>query len=397
MPCVRASSHQARESLGRVLPPVLLLTFIFFVHFLGRQLVGPLLPAMEEDVGFRHAGSGLLLLFVGVGLFLSQLGAAFVVAVLGYRRSIVLSLWGAAAAMAVVGCMDSVWALSLGFLGLGIMSGLYAPAGIAWISVLTRPQDWGKAMGIHETAPNLALILAPLVAAFALAWLSWRWAYLGLSAALAVTGILVAVWGEDTQARPTFPSLQRIRETATHPSFWILGGLLSLAVGVETGVYAVLPLFLVNERGYDLATANHLLGLSRIPGLAMVLISGWISDRLGSKTTLYLVLGMTGGTVILMALGPDSALIPLVFLQAAAAACLFPPILSVASGISTPENRALTISLSLAIAPVAGGGLLPAGIALAGDFGLFGPGLAVAGLLVLAGAVLVHFLDDAVR
>lgn len=397
MPCVQASSHQAREHLGRVLPPVLLLTFIFFVHFLGRQLVGPLLPAMEEELGFRHAASGLLLLFMGLGLFLSQLGAAFLLAVLGYRWSIVLSLWGAATAMAAVGCMDSVRALSLGFLGLGVMSGLYAPAGIALISVLIRPQDWGKAMGIHETAPNLALILAPLVATLTLAWVSWRWAYLGLSGALAVTGIMVAAWGVDTQAKPTFPSLKRIRETATHPSFWILGGLLSLAVGVETGVYAVLPLFLVNERGYDLATANHLLGLSRIPGLAMVLISGWISDRLGSKTTLYLVLGMTGGTVIVMGLGPDSALIPLVFLQAAAAACLFPPILSVASGISTPENRALTISLSLAIAPVAGGGLLPAGIALAGDFGLFGAGLAVAGILVLAGTVLVRSLGDAVR
>ena len=78
-------------------------------------------------------------------------------------------------------------------------------------------------------------------------------------------------------------------------------------------------------------------------------------------------------------------LIPAIFLQAAASACLFPPILSAASGISTPENRALTISLSLAVAPVAGGGLLPAGIALAGDLGSFSSGLAAAGIFALSG------------
>ena len=84
---------------------------------------------------------------------------------------------------------------------------------------------------------------------------------------------------------------------------------------------------------------------------------------------------------------------PAVYVQAAASACLFPPILSAASAISTAENRALTLSLSLAVAPVVGGGLLPAGIALAGDLGSFGTGLAAAGLLIVAGIGLVPRLS----
>jgi NNP family nitrate/nitrite transporter-like MFS transporter len=347
---------------------------------------------MEEDLGISHAVSGLFVLSTGIGLFLSQLGAAFLTAALGYRWCIVLSLWGTAAAMAAVGGVGSVWALFAAFFGLGITSGLYATSGIALISVLIRPQDWGKAMGIHELAPNLALILAPFFATAVLALVSWRWAYIGLSVVLLIMGTVYAARGADPRSRATYPDLQRIREIAANPSFWVLGGLLSLSVGVETGVYAVLPLFLVNERGYDLVTANQLLGLSRIPGLAMVLVSGWISDRLGPGATLRMALGLTGVTVIFMGIGPEGALVPAVFLQAAGAACLFPPILAAASGISTPENRALTIALSLAIAPVAGGGLMPAGIALAGEAGSFGLGLAGAGLLVLAGTLLVRLL-----
>ncbi|MCF8109736.1 MAG: MFS transporter [Desulfohalobiaceae bacterium] len=142
----------------------------------------------------------------------------------------------------------------------------------------------------------------------------------------------------------------------SNPSFWCLGVLLSLAVGGETGVYAMVPLFLVNERAFNLAEANHLLGLSRVPGIVMVLLSGWITDRLSPSFTVSMSLAVTGAAIILLALGPDILVAPAVFLQAVAAACLFPPILAMASAIATTENRALTLSLSLAVAPVIGGG-----------------------------------------
>jgi hypothetical protein len=50
------------------------------------------------------------------------------------------------------------------------------------------------------------------------------------------------------------------------------------------------------------------------------------------------------------------------------------------------------LSLSLAVAPVIGGGLLPAGIALAGDFGSFSAGLVGAGILTSAGIGLVFLM-----
>jgi NNP family nitrate/nitrite transporter-like MFS transporter len=214
--------------------------------------------------------------------------------------------------------------------------------------------------------------------------------YLCLSAVLLILGGIYLFTGVDSQTRPSPPDMDRTREIVTRSAFWRLGLMLSLAVGVETGVYAMIPLFLVNERAFDLADANRLLGLSRIPGIVMVLLAGWLTDRLNPAVAVSAALGLTGGAVVCLGIGPDIMLVPAVFVQAAASACLFPPILAMASNISTPENRALMLSLSLAVAPVAGGGLIPAAIALAGDISTFGAGLAGAGLLTIAGILLVR-------
>ena len=375
--------------LDRVLGPVLLLTCIFFIHFVSRQIAGPLLPAMELELGLSHTQSGLFVLFMGFGFFLSQIGSAFLVCRWGYRRCILVSLWGGAAACCCLGAMKSALTLSFAFLGIGITGGLYVPAGIALITVLVRPQDWGKAMGIHELAPNIALISVPFLATAVVLLHSWRMGYLLLAGGLVVLALVYTFFGVDSRDRPSAPDGARIREIVSNPSFWCLGLLLSLAVGVETGVYTMVPLYLVNERAFDLAEANQLLGLSRIPGVVMVLASGWLTDRLSPSLTVSMGLGVTGAAVVLLGLGPDWLLTPAVFIQALSAACLFPPILSMASQISSLENRALTLSLSLAVAPLIGSGLLPAGIALAGDLGSFAAGMVGAGLLTMLGIGLV--------
>jgi MFS transporter, NNP family, nitrate/nitrite transporter len=381
------------EPLAGRLWPVLFLTLIFFLHFLARQLAGPMLPAMEQDLQIGHAVGGLFILFMGTGFFLSQLGAAFLTAWFGYRSCIILSLWGAAGAMCLIGVPGSVSTLFPAFFLLGLAGGLYVPSGIALISILIRPGDWGKSMGIHELAPNFALILAPFFATAILEIGSWRGGYLALAASLAVMGAVYARWGPGVPARGSVPDMRKIKDVAGNPAFWGLAGLISLAVGLETGVYAVLPLFLVNERSFVLASANRLLGLSRVPGLGIVLLSGWITDRLSPGTTLRLALLVSGLSLILLGMGPKGISVAAIFMQAAVAACLFPPILSAASGVSTPENRALTISLSLAVAPILGSGLVPAGIALAGDLGSFGMGLAAKGVVVLFGVLLIRLIE----
>lgn len=384
--------HHDPSPLAASFGPVLLLTFVFFGNFSVRQLVGPLLPAMEAELGMGHQQSGNLVLMLGIGLFTGQLAAAVLNGWKGYKVSITISLWGAAAASFIISLLTSPAALYLAFIVLGMTAGIYSPTGIALVTALVRPPDWGKALSIHEFAPNLALVAAPFIGSAAIAMGSWRSAYLGCAAVLAFMAVVQMVWGKDASHLPVPASMDQIKVATSDVSFWVIALMLSIGVCLETGVYTMVPLFLVNECGFEMARANYILGWSRVPGLLMVLVSGWITDRFSAGTTIAAALGINGMSIVLMAVGPVAWVVPAIFVQGAATAAMFPPILAGISSIVEAKDRSLYLSLSLAITPVFGGGMVPAFIAYVGEMSSFSLGMVVTGVLTLCGIGLVPLL-----
>ncbi len=389
---VPARRVQIARGFYRTYLSAVLLAVVFFGSFSARLMVGPLLPAMEAEMGLGHLQSGMFVLMTSAGVFFGQISAAFLAGWRGYRFCIQISLFCAAAAAALIAVFRATAALYLCFVVIGLTGGLYVPAGIALITSLFHHRHWGRGLGIHELAPNLALILVPFLATWAIQGGSWRTAYLMVSGFLFLLGIVYTALGVDAPQRPHPPTMANFKSTAANPRFWLMAMLISLGVGLETGVYSMVPLFLVNEGAYTLSEANYLLGLSRLPCLAMVLLSGWITDRLGSKATICSALGLSGAAIVLLAAGPGNLIAPAIVAQGAATACLFPPILAAASAASTAQDRALSLSFSLAIALILGGGVLPAAIAWAGDAASFSAGLIATGLMTIAGIGLVHGL-----
>lgn len=380
-------------SLNDSLGSVGLLTLLFFVNFSVRQLMGPLLPAIEADLGIGHQQSGTMVLMLGIGLCGGQLVAALLSGWKGYRFSIFISLWGAAATAMMIAVSNSTVALYCAFIGLGLTAGIYSPSGIALVTALVRPPDWGKALSIHEFAPNLALVVAPFVGTAAVAMGSWRSAYVFCALALAVMGTIQGLWGADTSQRPLPAKVEQIKSAISDPSFWVIVLILSLGVCLETGVYTMTPLFLVNECGFELGDANSILGWSRVPALIMVLVAGWITDRFSAGVTIAAALGINGMTIIVMAVGPNALVLPAIFIQGAATAAMFPPILTAVSTIVETKDRSLYLSLSLAITPIIGGGIVPAAIAYVGDIASFSMGMTATGILTLCGIGLVPLLN----
>jgi MFS family permease len=198
--------------LKNVFGSVLFLTIIFFIQFFVRLLAGPLLPAIETDLSLSHAKSGVFMLLMGVGVFFSQLIAPFIASKWGYRRCILISLCGTSLAAVIVGFSKSLWTLNSGFLILGYAAGLYVPSGISLIMVLVCNRDWGKAMGIHELAPNLALILVPIIATVTISLGSWRQGYLYIAIIIAILFIIYLFVGIDALDRPDPPDLYILTE-----------------------------------------------------------------------------------------------------------------------------------------------------------------------------------------
>jgi NNP family nitrate/nitrite transporter-like MFS transporter len=319
------------------------------------------------------------------------LGSGFVSSRLNHRRTIILSSLAVGGAFLLVGFSHSLWGVRFGLLILGMAAGLYLPSGILTIIGLVRSKDLGKAIAIHELAPNLGFLIAPLLAEAFLGWFSWRGVLVFIGIASLFGGMVFAFWGKGGNSYGEAPNLRMMRNLLVDPSILILIVLFTLALGMSSGVYSMMPLYLVSERGMDRTWANTLLGLSRVATLGTVLLSGWMTDRLGLKKTLNAVF-LTGGLLTCMlGVAPGSWVIVIVLIQAMLATCFFPVGFAALSRVGSPNVKNVVLSLTLPVASLLGGAI-PGGIGLIGDIGSFSLGFTLLGGLILGGLILIRYL-----
>jgi MFS family permease len=119
-------------------------------------------------------------------------------------------------------------------------------------------------------------------------------------------GLVLISLGEGGNFYGEVPNVRTLRIILKGPSFWIMMVLLGLGIGASFGVYSMIPLYLVSEKGMDRSWANTLLGMSRISTSFMVLLGGWVMDRWGLKKTLQAVFMSTGLITILLGMAYGS-------------------------------------------------------------------------------------------
>jgi NNP family nitrate/nitrite transporter-like MFS transporter len=291
-----------------------------------------------------------------------------------------------------VAASETHWAIYLGLVFLGLAAGAYLPSGITTITSAISANNWGKAIAVHEMAPSLAYIAAPLISELLLQWFTWQ----GVLASIGVSSILLGLLfhrlhlGGDFKGEP--PNFRNVLPLMKQPVFWIMTILFSVAIATSMGVFSMLPLFLVAERGFERNYANTILGLSRIPAIIVGLFAGWISDRIGPKQTMKVVLIFNGIMTILLGIVAGDLVLFVVFLQPMMSACFYPAAFTFLSGISPPNVRNIAVSMTIFLAYLAGAGLIPAGMGIMGDAGHFASAIVLVGVLILISAALFRFL-----
>ncbi|HYQ59436.1 MAG TPA: MFS transporter [Desulfatiglandales bacterium] len=372
--------------------PILLLASIFLLNFIGRIIIAPLLPAIEADLSLSHVQAGSLILITTVGYFLTVMGSGLVSSRISHRNTIILSAFAAALALVWVSLSNSFSSLRGSLLLLGLATGFYLPSGIATLTSLVPAKHWGKALAIHELAPNLGFVAAPLVSEALLHWFSWRGVlgFLGVTSALC--GWVFWRFGRGGKFQGQVPNLSSCRNLLSQSSFWIMAILFALGMAGSFGIYTMLPLYLTAAQGMDRPFANTLIGLSRVSGLFTTLMAGWATDRFGSRRTLLLVLLLTGLTTLLMGMATGAGLMLLVFVQPMLAVCFFPAGFAAISRIGSAESRSLAVSVAVPLGFLFAGGALPVAIGILGDAGRFAAGIAGTGLVIFCGAFLSRFL-----
>jgi NNP family nitrate/nitrite transporter-like MFS transporter len=239
-------------------------------------------------------------------------------------------------------------------------------------------------MAIHELAPNLGFITAPLLSEALLNFFSWRGALAVLGVWSVLMGILFWLFGQGGREKGEPPRLQSIYTIMISPSFWMMATMFTVSIGSSIGVYTMMPLFLVNEMGMDRGWANTLIGLSRMFGIVVLFLSGSIIDRFGPKRTVTLFLITTGVFTFLLGILLSSITTPiLLFLQAASAACLFPVGFTILALIFPSHLRSAAVSLVIFVGFLLGGGVVPSSIGHWAEAYSFSSALTILGLLFI--------------
>jgi NNP family nitrate/nitrite transporter-like MFS transporter len=368
------------------------LVLIFFLSFLSRVVFSPLMPTIEQDLKLSHGEAGSLFFIISLGYSITLLGSGFISSKINHRRTIILSSLTVGGALLAISISHDLWMIRFGLLGLGMGAGLYLPSGIATIGQLISPGYWGRAFAIHEVAPNLGFVISPLFAEVLLSWGTWRGVLMVLGMASVLAGFVFFFLGKRGSFRSETPHYKIVGGILFTPSLWILVLLFTLSVGAQFGVYTVLPLYLVSEEGMERIWANTLLGLSRISPLFTVLLSGWLTDRIGLKQTLTVVLLVTGLMTVMFGVLPRFLIVVIVFLQPMLATCFFPAGFTALSRIVSPNVRMIVVSLTVLVSYFLGGGAIPAGLGFIGELGSFSTGFILLGGLLLGGVILVRYL-----
>jgi NNP family nitrate/nitrite transporter-like MFS transporter len=381
-----------RLSFRTQLGPLFFLVVIFLLNFTSRIILSPLLPTIEKELAISHSQAGFFFFLSSGGYLVGLLSSGWLASRTSHRLAIVVSSAGVGVAMLTIAFAANLWLMRLGLLAVGLAAGWYMPSAIATITSLVDRRHWGKAIAVHELAPNVAFFISPFIAELFLRLASWRSALGVLGALSIVASVSFGQFGRGGGFPGESPVSSAFGALLRTPAFWLMVVLFGLGVSSTVGVYAMLPLYLVTERHVEPTWANAIVAFSRSHGPLLGLLGGWASDKLGAKQTIVVSLAFTGVVTLLLGGLSEPWLSAAVLLQPLLAVWFFPAAFAVIAMITPPNARNLAVAFSVPFGFLIGGGAIPTLIGAMGDAGSFALGFTITGALIAAGSGLALLL-----
>ena len=181
----------------------------------------------------------------------------------------------------------------LAALGLGLAGGSFI-IGVAYVSRWYGKERQGTALGIFG-AGNVGAAITNFVAPFLVVSLGWEGAARLYAVVLLVVAVLFYLLSRNdpvvesrrqTGARAVSSTEQlaplrniQVWRFATY-YFFVFGAFVALA--------SFLPRYYVGAYGLELTMAGMLAGLYSLPGSVFRVLGGWLSDRVGARSVMYL-------------------------------------------------------------------------------------------------------------
>jgi len=365
-----------------------LLTVVYIVNFVDRQILAILLQSIKADLGLSDFQLGLLG-GTAFGLFYATMGVPIARLADVYSRkgvmAICLTIWSVMTALC--GAATGFWSLLLVRVGVGVGEAGGSPPAHSMISDYFPAERRGTALGIFSLGVPLGILVGFMIGGWLDETLGWRWAF----AVVGLPGVLLAAIVALTLREPQRGQSEvgvRSAAPVAAPSagetarfLWrsrsfrhaSLGSALYAFVGYSVTNWA--PPFLIRSHGMSVGEVGTWLALIiGIGGGLGIYLGGWASDRLSVDDARYrmwvpaaamilsvpfsFVIYTTPNTVLALAMLIPPTLLGLMY-QA--------PALALVQSLATPSMRATAGAILLLVINIIGLAMGPAVTGLISD------------------------------
>lgn len=298
----------------------------FFVQT-GRYLLPPLAPSITAAFDIGNAEFGLAITMLWAVYAVTNFPAGLASDDLGFKTVLVGSLLVGGVGFTGLALVRSYAGL-LGLLAVvGVATGFLLIGCRTYLSALYGDRR-GRALGVHTASGDVGGVVAPVVATAAVGLAAWWSPFLALAVAVVLVAayLHLATGGGYAVRRPEI--LAPTRGALADIASLQVGGLIALYgvyVLVSQGVAAFVPLYLTQDKGLGLATANAALSLFFLSGVVVKPISGWASDVVGRRTLTVGSLVTAGVALGFLVVAGGVAAVFAAVVAFAALSKLFPP------------------------------------------------------------------------
>jgi MFS transporter, FSR family, fosmidomycin resistance protein len=365
-------------------------------HFLT-ALPQPLLPQMRDEFRLSYTKASLIPMSFAISGATGQIPAGWLADRIGPKLLIAIGTIGVALAGLLVGFSQSFIMLLVCLLLMGLASGGYHPAATPLISASVKPDQRGRALGLHLIGGNSSFFVAPIIAAAVSGIWGWRGAFFALAIPTIIFGLIFYIYlGRKTSQAHVEGVKQKINaEKPPQPGYKrrLIAFLTMVIIGGGAGmsILSFLTLYMTDELGASNELAGGLLSIVFSSGLWAGPLGGYLADRIGS-VKIVIVTGILSGIIIFalnyVSLGPTLYLV--LFLQGLNMAVRM-PVTEVFIMSQTPaKNRSTIFGVYYSTMQYTGAIFTPVGGYVIERWG-FHFCFTVTGIIVLAVAIITAF------
>jgi predicted MFS family arabinose efflux permease len=297
----------------------------------------------EYNISFLELGTLVTTQFLFMGL--GGLPAGILVDRFGSKFILIIYFLGLSLSCLWLYNSTSYSAFVIGMASLGMITGLYHPAGL---KIISHAKDVSRYMGYHGVFGSLGLASGPLFAAWVSNSYTWRVTYLVIGFVSLFGLLMTLLYSEERNINPQWPSL-KVNLSRTHIVLFTISAIWGIA---HHGVFNFLPYYFSERVEFGLNPVSEgglITGFVLLLGIIGQLVGGKLGGQYPRESLLVWVVGLNIPFLILMTFSWGTPLIVFACMLGAVNFMFQPISNSLIADISDVKGRGLIYGISFAL------------------------------------------------